>query len=171
MARQESPAVRSKATISCPSIDYLADHPEVAPLLAAWHHREWADLLPGWSREQAEAELRSHVNRRAVPTTFVALDGGRPVGSASLLASDLDGWEHLAPWVASVYVIPDRRGQGLGRRLVARAVEEARALGVPAVYLCTAGQHEYYARLGWSPLCRTAHHGREVVIMHRPTSP
>jgi predicted N-acetyltransferase YhbS len=150
-------------------IAYLADHLDLAPLLAAWHHREWADLLPGWSLAQAEAELRSHVHRRSVPTTFVVLDGGRPVGSTSLLTEDLDGWEHLTPWVASVYVIPERRGQGLGGRLVARAVEEARALGVPAVYLWTAGQDGYYARLDWSPLDRAAHHGREVVIMRRLT--
>ena len=159
----------SAATADPVELAYLADHLDLAPLLAAWHHREWADLLPGWSLAQAEAELHSHVNRRSVPTTFVALDGGRPVGSISLLASDLDGWEHLTPWVASVYVVPARRGQGLGRRLVARAVEEARALGVPAVYLWTAGQEGYYARLGWSPLCRAAPHGRDVVIMRRPT--
>jgi N-acetylglutamate synthase-like GNAT family acetyltransferase len=153
---------------AAPEIDYLADHLELAPLLAAWHHREWAGLLPGWSLEEAEAELRSHVQRRCVPTTFVALEGDRPVGSASLLAADLDGWEHLSPWVASVYVVPERRGRGLGRRLVARAVEEARALGLTSVYLFTAGQEGYYARLGWSPVCRTAHRGREVVILRRP---
>jgi GNAT superfamily N-acetyltransferase len=168
MARQERPAL-SAVTDGAVEIAYLADHPDLAPLLAVWHHREWADLLPRWSLAQAEAELRSHVNRRAIPTTFVALDAARPVGSASLLVSDLDGWEHLTPWVASVYVIPERRWQGLGRRLVARAVEEARALDVPVVYLWTAGQQEYYARLGWTPLYRATHHGRDVIIMRRPT--
>src|SRR5262245_59715074 len=121
-------------------IDYLADHPHLAPLLAAWQHREWADLLPGWSLEDAEAELRSHTLRRRLPTTFVSLEADHPVGSASLLQEDMDGWEHLSPWVASVYVTPAWRGRGLGSRLVTRAVEEARALGVPTVYLFTAGQ-------------------------------
>jgi len=150
-------------------IDYLADHPEAATLLAAWHHGEWKDLLPGWTHEQALAELRGHTGRRQIPTTFVAVDQGRVVGSASLLAADLDGWERLTPWVASVYVIPECRGMGIGRRLIARAVEEAAALGVPQVYLFTAGQEAYYARLGWSPLARTRHHTHEVVIMRRPT--
>jgi predicted N-acetyltransferase YhbS len=150
-------------------IDYLADHLELAPLLAAWHHREWADLLPGWSLEQAEADLRAHTNRRCIPTTFVALEQDRPLGSASLLVSDLDGWEHLSPWVASVYVVPERRGRGVGRRLVDRATLEARTLGVSTVYLFTAAQQGYYGRLGWSPLVHTKHHGREVVIMERRT--
>src|SRR4051794_33208905 len=29
------------------SIDYLADHLDLAATLAEWHHREWADSLPG----------------------------------------------------------------------------------------------------------------------------
>jgi predicted N-acetyltransferase YhbS len=150
-------------------VEYLADHLHLAPVLAAWHHAEWADLLPGWSLAQAEAELRSHAERRAVPTTLVALEDRQPVGCASLLVSDLDGWEHLSPWVASVYVVPEWRGRGVGRLLVARAVEEARAMGIERVYLFTPGQQGYYERMGWSPLFQTAHEGREVVIMGRPT--
>jgi predicted N-acetyltransferase YhbS len=150
-------------------VEYLADHPELAPVLAGWHYAEWKDLLPEWTLETALADLQGHTGRRQVPTTLVALDQGLPVGSASLLAADLDGWDHLAPWVASVYVVPARRGQGVGRLLVARAVAEAHALGVPAVYLFTAGQEAYYTRLGWSPFARTRHHGRAVVIMRRPT--
>jgi predicted N-acetyltransferase YhbS len=151
-------------------IDYLADHPEAAPLLAAWHYREWEALLPEWSLAQALAELESHTGRRRIPTTFVAVEGGLPVGSASLLEADLDGWAHLTPWLASVYVIPEHRGRGVGRKLVARAVEEARALAVPTVYLFTAGQQAYYERLGWVPLRRVQHHRSEVVIMDRQTS-
>jgi predicted N-acetyltransferase YhbS len=150
-------------------IAYLADHLEAAPLLAGWHHDEWQALLPGWTLEQAVAELQGHTGRRQVPTTFIAVEAGQVIGSASLLAADLDGWEHLMPWVASVFVLPAYRGAGLGSRLVARAVAEARALGLPTVYLFTAGQEAFYARLGWAPLARTRHHAQGVVIMQRAT--
>jgi N-acetylglutamate synthase-like GNAT family acetyltransferase len=150
-------------------IEYLADHPGAAPLLAAWHYGEWKELLPDWTLERALTELQSHTGRRQIPTTFVAVEQGQVVGSASLLADDLDGWEHLTPWVASVYVLGEWRGRGLGRLLVGRAVEEARALGVPKVYLFTAGQEGYYARLGWSEFARARHHRHEVVIMRRAT--
>src|SRR5437764_6950420 len=96
-------------------IAYLADHLVLAPILAEWHYREWADLLPGWTREQAVSELRSHTGHRQIPTTFVAIESGQPLGSASLLEFDLDGWEHLSPWIASVFVAPGFRGRGLGR--------------------------------------------------------
>jgi GNAT superfamily N-acetyltransferase len=148
-------------------IDYLADHPELAPILAAWHHAEWQALLPGWTLAQAEAGLRSHTGRRQVPTTVVAVEGEEPLGSASLLEADLDDWDHLSPWLASVFVRPDCRGRGLGQALVTRAVEEAAALGVGVLYLFTAGQVGFYEKLGWGPWVRTWHHGTEVVIMRR----
>lgn len=150
-------------------IDYLANHLDLAGQLAAWHVREWAELLPDWTVEQAETELRSHTRCRAIPTTVVALADEQPIGSASLLASDLDGWESLSPWLASVFVAPDWRGQGVGRRLIDRVVEEARALGVKQLHLWTAGQQAYYEGLGWSVFQRGQCHGRTVVIMRRPT--
>jgi predicted N-acetyltransferase YhbS len=150
-------------------IDYLADHVEWAPLLASWHYQEWKDLLPNWTFDEALAELQSHSESHRIPTTFVAVENDAPRGSASLLAKDLPGWECWSPWVASVFVMPECRGRGLGRRLVARAVEEAGALGVPAVYLFTAGQQGYYHKLGWRPLRTTLHHGRELAIMWRTT--
>jgi predicted N-acetyltransferase YhbS len=152
-------------------IDYLADHPDLAALLAGWHHREWADLLSGWSLEQAETELRSHHGRRCVPTTLVALDDDCPIGSVSLLEADLDGWEHLTPWLASLYVLPSWRGQGIGRRLVARAIGEAGELAIPTVYLFTAGQQDWYNRLGWALVEQTHHHGRPIAILRRHTAP
>jgi GNAT superfamily N-acetyltransferase len=150
-------------------IDYLADHPGMAPLLASWHYQEWADLLPDWSLVEALGELQSHTGRRQIPTTLVAVERDRPLGSASLVQADLDGWDHLSPWVASVFVTPWFRGRGLGRRLVGRAVEEAQALGVGIVYLFTAGQAGYYEKLGWERWQPALHHGRQVLIMRRLT--
>lgn len=148
-------------------VEYLADHPAAAPLLAAWHHAEWAGLLPGWTPEHALAELRTHTGRRQVPTTLVALEGDSVLGSASLLAADLAGWEHLTPWLASVYVVPGRRRAGLGRLLVGRAAEVARDLGFPALFLWTAGQRGFYERMGWAAIAQARQGGAAVAVMRR----
>src|SRR5262245_5861737 len=126
-------------------IDYLVNHMEFVPILAQWHHSEWNET----TLDLTAAELRTHTLLRHVPTTFVAIEDDQVIGSTSLLISDLKGWEHLTPWVASVFVAPDWRNRGVGRALITRAVDEACRLGVPEVYLFTASKQDYYARLGW----------------------
>jgi predicted N-acetyltransferase YhbS len=132
-----------------PRIEQLADYPHLAPTLARWHAEEWSGLVPEWTYENLLAELQSHTRPDAIPLTLVALDGDQPIGSASLVVEDLPGWEHLTPWLASVFVAVEARGRGIGAALVARAVETARDLGVERLHLFTEGQAEFYQRIGW----------------------
>ena len=70
------------------------------------------------------------------------------VGSASLIAQDMDTRPELSPWLASVYVAAEHRRQGIGSALVRRVAQEAAALGVETLYLFTPDQEHFYARLG-----------------------
>src|SRR6185369_8106252 len=148
-------------------IGYLADHMEFVPILAEWHHHEWGEF----TLESTAAELRTHTGRSQIPTTVVAIDKGRVIGSTSLLVADLIGWEHLTPWIASVFVSPDYRGQGVARALIERAVDEARLLGIHDVYLFTASKETYYAKLGWVPVERARYRAKDIVIMQRTLDP
>ena len=51
--------------------------------------------------------------------------------------------------MAAVYVVPERRGEGIGTRLVNEVVVEARGLGTEVLYLLTTEREDFYARLGW----------------------
>jgi GNAT superfamily N-acetyltransferase len=89
----------------------------------------------------------------------VARQGGEVVGVAAVsLAWTL---EHggLSAWLDELYVLPERRGQGLGTALLRRAVEEARALGCAAVDLEVDRDHlraeGLYRREGFRPLPRS----------------
>ncbi|PJA39918.1 MAG: GNAT family N-acetyltransferase [Lysobacterales bacterium CG_4_9_14_3_um_filter_62_6] len=129
---------------------YLADHRELAPQLAALHYAEWQLLLPDWSEAAALAELNGHTRRAAIPTTLVMLanDGGL-IGSVSLLREDDARLGEHSPWLASLLVLPEFRGRGHGAALVQRGVAEAATLGVATLYLYTAGQQDFYRKLGW----------------------
>ncbi len=146
-------------------IEYLVDHPECIPTLAEWHFGQWSYLSPGDSVERCTTNLRRHSGRRQIPTTFVALADGVPIGCASLIEHDMDTRMHLSPWMASVYVDPGYRRQGTGSALVQRVVDEARALAVATLYLYTPDKEGFYARLGWQVVERTPYRGYQMVVM------
>lgn len=146
-------------------IAYLSDHPAAIEPLSEWHFAEWRSLFPEWSVGEVAAELGSHRQRRAIPTTFVALHGAEVVGSTSLLLKDLPGAEQLSPWLASVFVAPAWRGKGIGQRLVRRAVSEAQSLGVATLHLFTTESEAWYLPQGWRVLERRPYQGAVATIM------
>ena len=130
-------------------IVYLCDRMPLAPSLAQAHVEAFGALLPDWTLAQAEEELRTHLLRRAIPTTLVAIEGDQWLGSVSLLQNDHEHIREFSPWLASLVVKPEVRGRGVGRVLVARCVDEARSLGVPTLYLYCTDAEAYYRALGW----------------------
>jgi predicted N-acetyltransferase YhbS len=120
--------------------------------LARWHHAEWASLYDGWSEEDALAELEAHASHDGVlPSTLVALgEDGAPLGSVSLLVEDSPELvEFQGPWLASLFVVPEARGRGLGEALVRALVAQAAAAGLPHLRLFTPHHRAFYERLGW----------------------
>jgi predicted N-acetyltransferase YhbS len=147
-------------------VEPLCGHPERIRVLARWHFGEWSHLYPEWTAEAVERELSSHVDPSRIPTTLVAVEDGELIGSVSLIEHDgLPGWEHLTPWLASLYVRSDRRGRGIGRRLVKETVAEARRLGVHELYLFTPGQRDFYSGLGWNVVAETVCGPEPVTVM------
>lgn len=146
-------------------VDYLADHMAFIPTVAEWHHHEWGHLAPGSSLDQHITQVTQTCTRDAIPLTFVAVAGHIPVGCASLIHHDLTTRMELSPWLASVYVAPEYRRQGIGSRLVRQATEKARELRVERLYLITPDQESFYRRLGWSTVGWTHYRGEDVAIM------
>jgi GNAT superfamily N-acetyltransferase len=148
----------------------LAEHPDFAPTLAWWHYSEWHHLYRGWSFEQALVDLRAHDSPNRIPTTWIAVaDADELLGSVSLVIEDLPDYQHLSPWLASLFVRPDRRGNGIGGALIRWAVSEARRLGVARLYLFTPNHESYYAARGWLLLEHGQAAGQPVAIMSRET--
>ncbi|NLE45346.1 MAG: GNAT family N-acetyltransferase, partial [Chloroflexi bacterium] len=140
------------------------------PTLAQWHQPQWAHLGPGRTIEDWVATFQKHLLRRSVPSTFVALAGGVLLGSAAIIAYDLESRRDLSPWLACVLVAPEHRGKGIGTALVKRTVIEARDLGFPRLYLYTVDREGFYARMGWSVVERTTHLEYDIVVMEIDTA-
>ena len=77
------------------------------------------------SSYEEELVLGEEEWRRRIKNVFFAVEGGTPVGMTSLVFGDRIKTRHIAH-IFSVYVRPDRRGLGLGKKMLDRALAEAR---------------------------------------------
>ncbi len=148
-------------------IAYLADHPEHIEELARLHFAEWGYLNPGDTLDRRIERLTADCGRLAIPAMVVALREHELVGSAALVAHDMSDHRSLTPWLASVFVKPEYRRNGVGSMLVRRVEQEAAALGVETLYLFTPSAAPLYERLGWTLLEHCRYKGVEVDIMSR----
>jgi GNAT superfamily N-acetyltransferase len=148
-------------------IEPIAAHPGRVDTLAAWHHAQWGHLYSHWTYEVCRDELAEHASRQdGLPVTLLALEDGQLLGSVSLVLEDApELQEHGSPWLASLYVKPEARGRGFGAALARAAVARAAAEGVGELFLFTPEHREFYARLGWKPVARTALKGTPVDLM------
>lgn len=145
-------------------IAYLGNDAGLVHTVAAWHQAQWGHLSARTTEDRI-AEFAEHADPSAIPLTLVVYRAARPVGTASLLRHDMDIRPELHPWLASVYVVPELRGRGIGTRLVERAQGEARRLGVAALYLFTPDRAGFYRRLGWEELETLVYHGERETLM------
>ncbi len=129
---------------------------------AFWNLRlEALERAPEAFAEAAEEHRATPVDvtRRRLaspePGNFVmgAFEGARLVGTAGFFRQQRLKWRHKGR-VWGVYVAPECRGQGVGRRLMAALLEEARRQeGIEAVVLSVAASQkaaiELYERRGF----------------------
>jgi ribosomal protein S18 acetylase RimI-like enzyme len=93
---------------------------------------EFDDITPG-----PQALEERVVQLLAGGDTIVLLAGARPDGLAVLRFREAIWMKALECYLAELYVVPERRGQGLGRALMEAAIEVAREQGAAYMDLGT----------------------------------
>ena len=99
--------------------------------------------------------------------TYVALStDDELVGMATLVDDDeLPNAPEPGPWLAAVLTLPAHRGHGVASAVVQRIVRQAHELGIPALYLYTSDQQQWYANKGWITLRETELNGIAHTVM------
>ncbi|MGZ4959068.1 MAG: GNAT family N-acetyltransferase [Methylomonas sp.] len=143
----------------------LSEEPSHIPTLAQWHHNEWAHLNPGGTLEKRIEKMQGYLGNGLVPSTFIYKQEGQLAGSAAILAGDMDTRSELMPWLASVFVAPQFRHQGIGSSLVEHVMSQARIGGVDKLYLFTPDRADFYQKLGWTRIAEEIYRGHEVTVM------
>jgi GNAT superfamily N-acetyltransferase len=135
---------------------------------ARWLYDEWGRHMPDGSVVRAEKAIGTMPDGRGLPASFLAfIDHDEPVGIARLIEDDLETRLNFSPWLASVFVPPPFRGQGIGSQLCEHVVHEAQRLGFSTLYLFTRDRENFYSRQGWIVVERTAYQGQGIVIMKK----
>ena len=142
----------------------LKDNADHLPTLAKWHQHEWSRLNPGETVQQRINRMQEYLNDSFIPSTFIAKDISI-LGSAAIVACDMDSRQDLWPWLASVFVAPEHRNNGIGSKLILHVMSRAKIEGIKTLYLFTSDKQDYYRKLGWSINSTVQYRGHEVTIM------
>jgi len=147
-------------------IEYLRKYKSCIDQLAKIHFDKWGKLTGRDSIDEYKELLQDSADNTSLPTTLVAVENDEVIGSVNLVKYDLPGREDLIPWLAQLYVFPEKRAKGIGAALVEAAVDEAQRQNWPILYLYTSGTlPEFYERHGWSRTEEIKYLDRMRVIM------
>ena len=129
-----------------------SDADNIARLLHAFN-LEYGDETPG------PKALERRINELLEQGDTAILLAGEGPGGVAVLRFRLSIWtEGLECYLAELYVVPERRGRGLGKALMHRAIDLARERGADYMDLNTsendAAARHLYESLGFS---RTEH--------------
>ena len=120
------------------TISDLRQRPEFFDAVAdrIWR-ASWKEI--GYPLDYITGRLNENLNAEPLPLALVAHNGAEFLGTASVIASDLEERPQLTPWVAAVWVEPHARSRGAGGALVERAAHNCFALGISAL-ICARGR-------------------------------
>ncbi len=149
------------------SFHHLADKPQHVPTCGRWEHEAWGKS-GGMTLDQAIAHY-AHTGHDALPVTLIATSRDEIVGMVSLWVNDCPLRPDLTPWVASLYVAPAARGQGIGPALFSRIQAEAARLGIERLHLMTQHSEAIYRAEGWKTFDHIDGPGpmKNAVLMHK----
>ncbi len=153
-------------------IKLLQHTPEHFAQVAAWHHQECERQGLQSTLAIRQQRLLLHVQTNAIPKTIIALEGKMPVGCVSLVnytyrtdSSVLIPPNSATVWLSNLYVIDEKRRQGIGNLLIEAAKKYSQDFGASELWLSAAEFTDYYQKRAWDVVRKTRLGGRQVNVM------
>lgn len=116
--------------------------------IARWMYSWWGEA-EGYSVEAVRCSMENSLNEKRLPVTFGMYLGGELIGMYQFTYSDLFPRPDIYPWLANLFIAPEYRGMGYGKKLIASVSKNAsESLDFDELFLFTrhAGLYEKY---GW----------------------
>jgi GNAT superfamily N-acetyltransferase len=129
----------------------LEAHSPELKLTALWRHEAYLKD-DGYSLADSEAQLTKLTTAPEGPKPLIALVSGRTAGICLLVLHELEPThDDLSPWLASLYVDAEFRGQGVARRLIAAIEDHARRQGVKRLHLYAIDAEDFLSQMRLDP--------------------
>jgi GNAT superfamily N-acetyltransferase len=152
---------------SGPLISRLAPQSPEQLTCARWRHEAFLKE-DGFSVDNSYAQLSAILARADDnEAALVAHVDGALAGICLLVQAEIDPLHDVSPWLASLYVHPPFRRQGVATALIHAIEEQARRNGVRQLYLYTVDAEALYQSCGWLVEDRVMANGLPVVLMCR----
>jgi len=145
----------------------LCDNLNFVDEIAALHHDEWNHLSPNETIENRRDALISAAASEGIPSIYIAYKDNQFIGSAAIVAKDMDSRPDIGPWLAAVYVKKKWRKQGVATLLLNHCEFQASKAGVKILYLFTEFASQLYAKNGWVILEQCEYKGVNVDVMYK----
>ena len=144
----------------------LHSRPEWRVPAARWFQEKWGIPL-----EEYLASIDESIRgTAAVPQWYIAVDGGRIIAGAGVIANDFHDRKDLTPNVCALYVEPELRRRGIAGHLLEHICKDIAAKGIGTLYLIT--EHaSFYERYGWEYLCMVRGDDGELMRMYKKDAP
>lgn len=126
-------------------IKLLSQCKEFESQVTRWLWEEWGNEK---NFKRYEMIIRNSMDPDNLPQTFVAIEKGEAIATVGLWRCDLMSRQDLFPWLASLYVDPAYRSQGIGKKLQEYIVNYCKEKKFDKVYLYT-DLVGYYETTGW----------------------
>ncbi|MCX2534749.1 GNAT family N-acetyltransferase [Plesiomonas shigelloides] len=146
-------------------IECLSAHPHLIDHIARWHFDEWHSLYPERTLDDFAADLRESLGEHAVPSTWLIFHQGELSGTAAVLQHDMETNRELTPWLANVYIKQDKRGLGLGRKVVHHVMSAHGKQSDEPLFLFTEDQQAFYQSMGWQEIKQECYANKPVSVM------
>ena len=138
------------------TIDFLADHLDVVPMLAKWFRAQWPEYYAESSQEQIEQDFLLDTSRTSLPSRLVAFESNELVGTI-ILREQTEFLPDFHPELGGLYVVESRRGHGIATELIRAGMKLAREQGYEAVTATTVVAAGILERLGWEFVTTIVH--------------
>ena len=146
------------------TIDFLADHLDMIPILANWFRAQWPDYYADWSPAEMEQDFLAEASYNCLPIRLVAFEADELVGTIVLREHGSESMPEFQPELGGLFVIESQRGRGIGTSLVRAGMKLASDQGYETIYATTVAAAGILERSGWAFIKTVTHHDGQLAL-------